>query len=147
MIDVYVNSSDPKAVNKNLQFVRSLKYTIKESSNVVDPVLYVKYNTDLLTCNYCYVEEFNRYYYVRNITVSNKHTIELELMVDVLMSYADQIKGMYALVTKQEFDYNAYYIDPDLLVRCDKQITTQNVGQFGVDNAVRYYLTATGGGE
>lgn len=144
-ITFYKNSSDKNVLTKDITEVLTVDFKFKNSSSILRPLLYVKYNATILTCNYCYIDVTDRYYYIVDTIVTNNSTLELTLDVDVLMSYRNYILNLYCLIDRQEFNYNPYIVDTELLTRADKTIITDNVGQVGVDNVIRYYLTTTGG--
>lgn len=60
----------------------------------------------VVTTNYAYIEEFNRYYFISNISVVRNNLWLLELSCDVLMSYAYDIKNLEGMIERQEFDFN-----------------------------------------
>lgn len=49
--------------------------------------------------NYCRISEFNRYYFINNISWLGGTAFQLDLHVDVLYTYADEIKNLTAYVT------------------------------------------------
>lgn len=67
----------------------------------------VTHNTleHLLECNYCYIPEFKRYYWVNNITSVRTNMWRLDMKVDVLNSYAEEIKHSTLYVLRQEKQY------------------------------------------
>ena len=101
-ITPYVNSSDPKVVNKTLTqiYVTPPDVTFKDDVNMMAPVLIMAYDASLLTCNYVYIPLFNRYYYVTRIITSQQRLI-MECKIDVLQSHSSEIDGFYALVARQ----------------------------------------------
>ena len=72
----------------------------------------------ILSCNYCYIELFNRYYYVNEIFVERNNLIRIELSCDVLMSFRNEIMKQTLLIDRNEYDYNLF-LD-------DKYITKEN---------------------
>ncbi len=144
-VTFYKNSSDKNVLTKDIAEVLTVDFKFKNNSSILRPLLLLKYNATILTCNYCYIDVTDRYYYIADTVVTNNSTLELTLNVDVLMSYRSYILNLYCLIDRQEYNYNPYIVDTELLTRADKTIITDNVGQVGVDNVIRYYLTTTGG--
>ena len=65
-IYLYNNVSDDNAVNKTLVNELVLEGTLtyrEESVSITSPVITVKANNAILTKNYAYIPEFQRYYF------------------------------------------------------------------------------------
>lgn len=65
-----------------------------------------KMNTPLIKCNYIYIDEFKRYYYVKNIDCVCNNLYRFDLYCDVLMSFNNDIRNLDCFVIRQEFNYN-----------------------------------------
>lgn len=122
-ISFYQNLSATNVVIKELSKIADSTGVFKTPTSILDPVIVVEHDNNQLWrngYNYLYIQEFNRYYYVTNlIAVLGVHDIdpppsggnprqlwEVHCHVDVLMSYADQIKAQTAVVARQEATYN-----------------------------------------
>ena len=77
----------------------TLNGELTTESNVVSPSIIVNYDADYLSCNYCYIPEWNRYYFITEITVEGK-TMTLHLHCDVLKSFSTDIKSSRATITR-----------------------------------------------
>ena len=75
-------------MNKNITLVDTLNFSLKLDNSILEPVLILKNYSD---GNYCYIKELNRYYYIRDIKLLNGGLYQLQLDVDVLMTYKDII--------------------------------------------------------
>ena len=142
-ITLYNNTSDKRYVNKALTHIATRRCQLKESTDILRPVVIVKKNNILLTANYCYIDTFKRYYYIEQSTML-ADIIQLSLTVDVLMSHQLNIKNLNCLIKKNEYNYNPYYIDNGLLTRSDHQYTIDNIGVIG-DDTLHYYIVTSGG--
>ena len=112
-LKLYNNLSDKIVVDKNITQIGSdLNGTLRENCSVIDPVIKVEgvVGSNLPICNYAYIEEFARYYYITNI-VCVGNLFELHMHVDVLMSYRGDIRSNNAVVSRQEKQYNLYLQD------------------------------------
>ena len=58
-----------------------------------------------------YIESFNRFYFVDNITSIRNGLIQFSCRVDVLMSYRTAIRKNNAIIKKQENKWNLYLND------------------------------------
>ena len=83
--------------------------------------------TNLLTANYVYIPDFNRYYYVVDPIVVNNQLIRLMLHVDVLYSYKDKILANTGFIERNEYEYNRMIVDDLQLFRYDKITSIQNI--------------------
>lgn len=98
---------------KDFSEVTTLSGVLRENSPILDPVITVEYDSTIATCNYAYISDFGRYYYI-NDKVSIKNGLwELHLHVDVLMSYAAGIKAAPCIVAKSASNFNLYLADPN----------------------------------
>ena len=52
--------------------------------------------------NYAYIADYKRYHYVDSVTVGRNGMSVVQLSVDVLMTYADGIKNLFATISRQE---------------------------------------------
>lgn len=70
----------------------------RDSVSIDEPVILVQ--AEVMTGNYCYIDEFARYYYITERNLIRKDLTELTLLSDPLMSFADQILGLSILVDR-----------------------------------------------
>lgn len=69
----------------------------------------------LLQCNYCYIPEFKRYYWVSNIISVRSNLWRIDLNIDVLNSYAEEIKKQECYVSRNEYNFDYKQEDPLLV--------------------------------
>lgn len=82
----------------------------KEDVDILNPTLEIAYSSDLTKCNYIYVQEWKRYYFVNNI-VAGMQRLFFDCHVDVLTTYATDIKKLDCIIARQENKYNTYLND------------------------------------
>lgn len=113
-IKLYHNDSDKRTVNKTLSNEGSLAgATIIDDTTILNPRLKVRDNGIIMVqYNYCYIADFKRYYYITNVTVSNGYII-IDCKVDVLMSYANEIKACTGVIARQENVWSGYLDDSE----------------------------------
>lgn len=112
-IKLYKNLSDKVVVDKSITQVGSdITGTLREGCSVIDPVIKFEstVGSHLTDCNYAYITEFGRYYYINNIICTGK-LFEVHMHVDVLMTYKDGIRENTAVISRQERNYNLYLQD------------------------------------
>lgn len=100
----YKFTGDKRNINKVLSSSFELEGVLRDQSNLLVPQIMVKH--DIREYNYCYVEEFNRYYYINDIDSYRNGLWVIKLKVDVLMSYKDKILELSGIVSRlNETDY------------------------------------------
>lgn len=109
-IDLMRNTSDVNVVDKSLEILSSVSGVLKESTSILNPVIKIE-GTLPTSCNYFYISEFGRYYYINDITSINNDIFEISGHVDVLKTYASQLRGCSGIVARQESKYNLYLDD------------------------------------
>ena len=120
----YENLSDERYLNKKI----TAKYTdipieMLNPSNVVRPNLKVSSGLIGQSVNYLYIDELERYYYIRNWTMENGY-IRLECEVDVLMSFKNDTKKQNTIVARNEKLYNMYLEDNKIKIQNRTAIRT-----------------------
>lgn len=103
-ITFYKITDDKRQVSKTLNSTTKIKDStgsMKTDCNIMDPVLEMSYDVVLLTCNYMYIPEFNRYYFVTKIEVGAQRMF-ITAHVDVLQTYAAQIRNLNCIIARQE---------------------------------------------
>ena len=87
-LQIYNNNSNTNVLNKNITLVSTLDFSLKSDNSILQPVLVLK---NYSTGNYCYIEQFKRFYYITDIKLLTGGLYQLQLEVDVLMTYKDII--------------------------------------------------------
>lgn len=102
LLNLYSTSDDTRKVDKSLTAVKDITATPSENVTMLSPAFIVEYDSTILTANYCYIPEFARYYYITNITLLRGNRLQLNCAVDVLKTYADDLKNCIAVVIRNE---------------------------------------------
>lgn len=134
-IQLMRNNSEANRLSKNLTNITTVSGTLKQSTSIINPIIQIQCEiTDVTDCNYMYIPTFERYYFVDNIISLTSDIVEFTGHVDVLTTYASQIRSNNAIVKRQENRFNTYlndgsfktYQDPIILTRAFPQgFTTQ----------------------
>lgn len=145
---LYATSSDKRKLNKALTPLQSMSdVTIKDTPNsITNPVIIVSTFPTWKQCNYVYIEEYGRYYFVDDMQVLAGLRVELTCRVDVLMSNRDYINNLNAIVSRSSLS-NDYLVDSEqgmLNYRTQKIINFPDNRKF--NTSLQYVLTVAGGG-
>lgn len=118
-IKLYSNNSDINRVDKTSFIVlkKSLEGTLKEETSIINPSIVVSSDSSILNSNYAYIDSFQRYYFITNITSIRNDLWRLDLKCDVLMSFKDEIKNIKCLVARNENNYNPLLNDKRVVVQ------------------------------
>lgn len=112
---------DKRELNKELNDDFELEGVLRDQSNLLCPQIMVKH--DIREYNYCYIEDFKRYYYINDIDSYRNGLWVIKLKNDVLMSYKDKILELSGIVSRlNETDYvneSSVFDSRDLHVRID----------------------------
>lgn len=111
-IVLYTNTSDNHVINKSLTTLAILTGNLVNETEFINPVIRIS-TTDVnaVNCNYIYIQEFNRYYYVKSCKCICKGLFEFSLKVDVLKSWWNEFKECDCIVERQEKKYNTMLDD------------------------------------
>lgn len=89
-IDLYTTDSAKNTLNKQLTKVRTIDATILEYDQNVDNLRISLYTNDIF--NYVYIPDFQRYYFVNDVSISENGIKIYDLACDLLMTFADIVK-------------------------------------------------------
>lgn len=146
-IKLYKTSSPRKKLVKELTDEITLTGTLRGQSSVMAPSLQIQ-DIAVIGYNYCYIPDFGRYYYINGINALRANLFELTLGIDVLMTYASEIRGNYAIVDKVEnFGVAFNYINDGSWINTNR--TEQSVINFanGFNDNGEFILITAGGME
>lgn len=145
-VKLYRNESNNNVLNKKITLINEYNILLKDNVDVYRPIIKIK--TELLNnCNYVFIQDFNRYYYVVNKRSINIEIIELTLECDVLMSFREHILNLKCIIDKQENINlgNKYYDDNSLISLSKEFIESYNFNNGFNENGEFILITAGGG--
>lgn len=119
------SNSETIAIDKDLTTIATLTGVLKDSSSIINPTILVEADiSDLVGANYLTVEDFGRSYFINDIVSIRTNLVELNCHVDVLTSFATQIRANRGIVFRQENDWNLYLNDGVIEVYQNPIVTT-----------------------
>lgn len=115
-VTFYKNNSDKRVITKTLTGATTATgVSLYDSTSVTNPVLKMSGGASkIANFNYVYISDFGRYYYITDFTVENGYIL-ISCKVDVLMSYANDIKACDCIAKRQEKKFNFYLNDERFL--------------------------------
>lgn len=103
ILQLFNTVDDENVINKNMVLVHELNITLKNDVNVTAPIIILndKFGElDFMKCNYAYLPEFNRYYFIRYVTGRGAGIWNLDLECDVLETYKQDIFNSLATISR-----------------------------------------------
>lgn len=111
------NLSEVNRVTKSITDLLMVNGTLRGESSIINPEILVEADvSDLIECNYATIPSLGRSYFVGEIVSVRQGLARISCHVDVLSSFAAQIKNNYAIINRQERMgvYNLYLNDGSL---------------------------------
>lgn len=142
-IVLYQNNSDDDTINKSLTLVSTLQGSLKEPCNLETPEITIE-NNGVLGANYCYIENFGRYYFINNQTIISNNRVKLDLSVDVLESFKSGILSLETIIDNSSTK-NDNYLASDIWVNKIKSKTDIINFTSGFNQDGTFILITAGG--
>ena len=143
VITLYNNASEKNKISKSLTVVETLTGSIKESSSIIRPEITIERATPT-GFNYCYIDEFDRYYFVNDVTVIRDNIMRLSLYVDVLESFKTEILSQNVIIDKNTNDIDKYLPDENWLVNVKTKTDIINFSNGLLESGEFILITAGG---
>ena len=128
-IVLMLNNSESERVTKQLQTLATLTGSLKDGTSIINPTIIIQGAPatvqQISTSNYLQIPDFSRYYFIRDISSMRTNLWELSCHVDVLQTYAEQIKSQTAIIQRQENKWNLYLNDGSFKVYQNPNVFTK----------------------
>lgn len=150
IVTLYKTSDDRRVVTKTLTSIASNVTIIpKEQLDILTPRIRLAWNSAYLAANYMYISDLGRYYFISDMLLNTGHNIDIIGNVDVLMSYAAQIRALDATIIRSEsVGAPTMYPDDKLPIIPNKKSVTSvvmpNSLHLNPVNSPNYILTVRG---
>ena len=141
-VKLYINESNNNVLNKKITLISEDNILLKDNVDVYKPIIKIK-KPLLNNCNYVYIEDFKRYYYITNKKSINTDVMELSLKCDVLMSFKNDILNSKGLIIKSENLINNY-INSDIYVNDVREKTRVINFENGFNDIPEFILITAG---
>lgn len=142
-ITLYNTPSPRNQVNKVLNNAQDVNINLKPSTDILHPTLILG-GVSITGFNYCYIPDFNRYYYINDMESGGNNVNSRTLTVDVLMSYNNEIRQIKALVERQENFYNLYLPELQIPNYAYKRVQTKTFPMQPLNVGTQVILATTG---
>lgn len=100
----YTVSDNNNALEKTLENALMASVLLLNPTSILNPTIRVRIGniTEFLKRNYCFIDVLQRYYFINSITIERGGIATIELEIDVLMTYKDDIKQAVAEIVKSD---------------------------------------------
>lgn len=142
-VTLYRNTSEEAVVSKSISAYGSYTCKLQEPCTLDAPKVRMQLANYNPAANYMYIDLLKRYYYIGPVTYLENGLVEIVGSVDPLMSFANSIRGLDAIIDRNEYDYDDYMVDPDLLMGVERVNTTEYIGH--IEDSTQYYLLNVAG--
>ncbi len=142
-VTLYSNKDLDSVVSKQLTAFGTYTCKLQEPCTLEAPKVRMQLANFNPSANYMYIDLLKRYYYIGPVTYLENGLVEIVGSVDPLMSFSNSIRGLDAIVDRNEFDYDDYMVDPDLLMGVERVNTTEYIGH--IEDSTQYYLLNVAG--
>lgn len=103
-VQLHCVTEDPRVVHKNVDTEHPLfSITINNTDikDILNPTIIINKNDEISSnINYAYISDFHRYYFITDISSNGAKNLQLELHVDVLKTYEEDIPNIYGILTR-----------------------------------------------
>ena len=143
-ITLYKTSEENNKIDKTLSEPYKMIGSLRNESSVIRPSILVEVENPT-NYNYMYIPDFGRYYFIKEMTSVRTNLWRLDCEVDVLKSYANEIKTLTVIIDKNK-DYsrtNQYLDDGSFIIENKNTIEIKNVSN-GFNDEASYVLVTAG---
>lgn len=141
---LYTTSSEPNRINKSLNNQTIFEGSLREQSSVINPTITIQAE-NLSAFNYMYIAEFDRYYFITDITSIRNGLWRISAKVDVLMSFSDQIQNVIVSIGDVQQYYDEAYLPSNIWRSTAKTKTDIISFPNGLNDSGEYILLTSGG--
>ena len=110
---LYNNISDKRKLNHTITQLSTVEIKLKNENEIVNPTVILSAAYLPPSANYAYIATLKRYYYIIGQHILPGKQLELNMSVDVLMSFKDIIKNSVVVARRSGTNYNKML--PDMI--------------------------------
>ena len=110
-VKFYKMTSPKIQAEKQKTLIQNSECQLFETTDILDPIFVVKYNKNVMSSNYVYCDEFERFYFVKDKQIVDGNRIKISCHVDVLSTYWNQIKSTSQHIVRNSEQFNLYMND------------------------------------
>lgn len=157
--NIYLGNTDAprKSIHKNPSFPDKYKFsgTLKDDCDILNPTFRIRTSEsanvwvpEVSQCNYMYIENFKRYYFLTDFHIIRNQILEVSGHVDVWYTYRDEIKSNMGLILRASKAslYNKLLVDDKVKIYNNPYIVLKNFSGDVFPENNTFILAVSGGG-
>lgn len=98
----YNCKDDPRTLNKDPELIAEKTCTVYGNCSLARPALLLKYDAVVATCNYMYIRDWNRYYFISDVSVDQGKQMIVTASLDAVYTYRNEILECNATCVRNE---------------------------------------------
>ena len=126
-ITIQQTTSEKRMFNKIITDKKTLQGVINDDKDfsILDPEIIIEGDiADIKDCNYMYIQEFSRYYWITDIKTRRNNVYVITGHVDPIQTYKEALTGCSGIVKRQQSNFNLYLNDGSLRTYENSNIQT-----------------------
>lgn len=143
-LTLYNNISEKNKINKTIENPIVLSGTLREETSIINPIIMIEHENPS-GYNYAYIPDFNRYYFISEITSVRTGLWRISMTVDVLMSFKTAIMDLPVILSDSEEHRSEVYLTGDVWQTKVKETTSIKTFPNGLSDD-GYFILITAGG-
>lgn len=145
LIKLYHNNSPNNKIGKSLNSEVTYTGSLRDASEIINPSVMIEAES-ISGYDYAYIPDFDRYYFIKEKTSYRTGLWVIDMEVDVLETYKDDIKALTCIIEGTEnYSNNDYLSDSPSWVTTVKTKTDILNFSSGLLNSGEYILITAGG--
>lgn len=144
-LKLYNNTTEKNAITKTLTNELSLEGKLRGECTIKNPVIDIASTVNIPSYNYAYIPEFDRYYFIDNISSIRNGIWSIAMTCDVLMSFRTSILNSYAIINHTQENEITQYMSSDIWKTLVKDKTDIINFPNGLLETGEYILITAGG--
>lgn len=138
--NLYIINDDKRKADKNLSNIikENVNITYKDATEFIRPIIMLDYDGswNMRDCNYIYLSDKNRYYFVEKHSFQKGQKVVYQLLVDVRTSHKEGIRALTCTVTRNENLKNGYLPDSSYKTYAYEQIVCKAFPNKFTNNSI-----------
>lgn len=146
-ITLYKSPGERNLLNRSLTIVKTMN-TIEATDeiNIESPTVLIDRDDSIIGFDYAYIPAFNRYYFLTGLNIVNGNQFRLELTVDPLMSFRNQILNSQCIAKRSTSNINQEIEDNQVVFKATpKRINRKMTIGFTPSSSGGCYILTLGG--
>lgn len=134
-----VSSAEDNRLDKTafLSAYEWLGGTLREESSIIAPTITVEHD-GFPDWNYAYIPNFGRYYFITDIVSVRTNLWRISFRNDPMMSYKDEIKGTYAMIGRNEHEFDRQVNDEAYPTEYRKSVEEYTPANVDPDHCIKF---------